>query len=120
MVFIYSICNFRLEGMMQLAKRQRYKHYWFGNVVNMVKRYPAIKNEGSIQSALFTMAIEKTLKEIEGKKDAESILELVDLLYFSKTCTMDGAALKLNISRRTAQRWSSDFIYSVGKNAGYV
>lgn len=95
------------------------KYYWYGNVKKMVFRYPAIKNENSLQAGIFTVAIEKTLKETEKMQNGSERIKAIKLIYFDKTKTIDGVALELNYSRRTVQSWMMSFINSVGRNAGY-
>lgn len=60
------------------------------------------------------LAIEDTLK----LKDGNYRMILVDLVFWRKTHTLNGAALELHTSERTAERWHNDFIHQVAKNFG--
>ena len=43
-------------------------------------------------------------------------MDLIDLVFWKQSHTLEGAAVKLNCSYRTARRYQSDFIYLVAKN----
>ena len=85
----------------------------------MVRRYPGIKNEKGIQAGIFWKAIEQALEDTAKLSDGELRLKAIQLIYFDKTDTIDGAALKVHASRRTVQRWCSAFINLVGRYAGF-
>ena len=55
-------------------------------------------------------AVESTLAH---KGTGRERLELIRLVYWANTHTLEGAALKLHISYWTAQRWNGDFIETV-------
>ena len=99
--------------------KARYKNYWYGLSQTMIRRYPGIKSERGIQSAIFTQAIEQALEDTARLNDGDSRIQVIKLIYFDKTDTIDGAALKVHASRRTVQRWSSAFVNMVGKYAGF-
>ena len=46
-------------------------------------------------------------------------LQMVDMVFWSQSHTLDGAALKLYVSKSTVERWHWEFIYQVGKNMGW-
>ena len=100
--------------------KSRYRNYWYGIVLKMLQRYPGIKDEETIQSSIFTMAINKALDETRELPDGELRITAMEMIYFKGTHSIDGAALELHSSRRTIQRWCSSFVYLVGKHAGYV
>ena len=85
----------------------------------MIRRYPELKNEKGIQPAIWADAIERALQDTANMTDGESRLQVIKLIHFDKTDTIDGAALKVHASRRTVQRWNSEFINMVGRYAGF-
>ena len=99
--------------------RTRYKNYWYVVAQTMLRRYPGIKNEKGFQAVIFTQAIEKVIEDTAKLPDGELRLKAIQLIYFDKTDTIDGASLKVHASRRTVQRWCSAFINSVGRYAGF-
>lgn len=62
-------------------------------------------------------AVESTLAH---KGTGRERLELIRLVYWANTHTLEGAALKLHISPRTAQRWNAEFVYLTGEKAGFM
>lgn len=104
-----------------MAKRKyRYTQYWRWIPVKMIQAYPAIKKDNSIQAQIFVCAIEKAIKATEEMRDGEARLRAVEMVYIDKSHNIDGAAAELFVSRRTAQRWLSNFCMQVARNAGYT
>lgn len=99
--------------------RQRYRNYWYGIVRDMIRRYPSLKNEHTIQSNIFVGAIENAIADTKSRQDGKEIIKAITLIYFDETTTIDGAALKLNVSRRTVQSWISTFVELTAKYAGF-
>lgn len=61
-------------------------------------------------------AVEKTAKMHDGKP----MLELVSMVYWKRSHTVNGAAIALNVSYTTANRWKRMFIYSVAEFYGLI
>lgn len=99
--------------------KPRYKHYWYGCSQTMIRRYPDLKNEKGIQPAIWFKAIENALEDTAGLEDGGDRVKTIRMINFQKTHTIDGAALEVGVSRRTVQRWNSEFVNLVGKNAGF-
>ena len=47
-------------------------------------------------------------------------LRLIDMVFWARTHTLEGAAQALNVSYRTARRWHRAFIFAVAENLGLV
>ena len=45
-------------------------------------------------------------------------LHLIDLVFWKKTHTLEGAAHECSVSTRTAQQWHADFIHEVARKFG--
>lgn len=73
----------------------------------------------TLQDAIFKAAINRALVDIGQLPDGDLRLKIVQMVYFDKTHTIDGAAEKVYTSTRTVQRWLSNFICTVGKYAGF-
>lgn len=58
-------------------------------------------------------AIEEALFELKKKPDGELRAKVIELMYFKKTHTVDGAALFIGRGRATVIRWQADFIREV-------
>jgi len=65
-------------------------------------------------------AVDRALDETRRMKDGELRVKLIDLVFWSKTHTLDGASLSLHVSEMTGRRWHTDFIRLVGKNLGLL
>lgn len=94
--------------------------YWYPNVLNMIKRYPGIKNEDTIQACIFTRAIERSIEDTLKLEYGDNRIKAIDMMCFRGTHSSEGVALELNFSSRTIQRWKRDFVYAVAKYAGYL
>lgn len=97
----------------------RPKYYWYGIVKKMVMKYPQLKVEKSLQASIYVVAIEKALEETKETENAKEKLEIIQKVLFDKRKTTAGAALDINYSERTAQRWINSFINLCGKNVGF-
>lgn len=83
---------------------------WWGYVKGMIRRYPEKVNRNEKRAV--NAAVEHT-KQME---DGEERMRLVDLVFWSGTHTLAGAAKKVHCSYETAQHWHADFIREVAKN----
>ena len=99
--------------------KQRWRHWWYGSVVNALKHYPGIKSDTSRMAQAHAKAIDAAIKETLEMDDGQLRIKAVDLIFFKRTCTVDGAALRVYASVRTVQRWTSAFIDLVGEKVGY-
>lgn len=72
------------------------------------------------QEEIVIKAVDDAISEILHHKDGEEIIQLITMVYFQKTHTVEGAGAKMFISRDTAWRKMSRFIQIVGKNMGYM
>lgn len=66
-------------------------------------------------------AVDAALRETRRRKQtgAERV-KLVDMVFFAKSHTLDGAAYALNVSYGTAKNWHNDFIKLVAKKYGLL
>jgi len=102
------------------VSKSRYSNYWYGIVLKMIKQYPEIKSDTSLQAYIFVRAIEKALQETKQLPDGELRVKSMEMIYFTEAVTIDGAAQRVNVSRGTMLRWSQSFVRMVARNAGYA
>lgn len=76
----------------------------------MVRRYPVKVNEDE------RIAVEKAIENTKKLVDGTDRLTVIELTYFKKTHTLEGAALKVPCSYDTAKKWHADFIWEVARN----
>lgn len=98
------------------------KYAWWAYVKAMIrqykaraKRYPELKRVELREFEAVQRAIDRTEKLPDGKWR----IKLLDKLYWQyNRKNIDGAAMDLYISRRTALRWSAEFTYLVAEEFG--
>ena len=95
---------------------------WWGYVKSFIRKYKFMKDltpedmTETEQKELDAVkaAMESTLLLNEG----ELRMKLVEIIFWKRTHTLEGAAMILHISERTARRWHTDFIRTVAKEFG--
>lgn len=58
-------------------------------------------------------AVENALAAMESLPGAPERRQLVELVYFTRRFTIEGAALEIYVCARTGQQWSDDFLLLV-------
>lgn len=88
---------------------------WWGYKKRVLREYPDFKNAGSHdrQTQREIEAVEKALSEVDDISK-----KLVELVFWKRTCDLEGAAQYLFISYRTARRRQEWVIVSVAENLG--
>lgn len=81
--------------------------------------------EGKIlkmESCVYIRRTEQVIRAIDHALSQVDSLhrEVIDLMFWRRTHTATGAALKLNASQATIYRWIDDVIVLVGKELGYL
>ncbi|WP_462385200.1 hypothetical protein [Intestinibacillus massiliensis] len=61
-------------------------------------------------------AVAAAIRETEGMKNGAHRLDLVRWVYWDRSHTLCGAAMKIHVSERTAKYWNADFIRLVERN----
>lgn len=64
-------------------------------------------------------AVYEALEALKGMPESERRICVIDLVYWRKSHTLQGAAIKCNVSYRTARRWNTEFIYLVAEKYGF-
>lgn len=65
-------------------------------------------------------AVSDAIGQTESLPDGEGRMNLLNLVFWSKTHTLAGAAMEVHCSYRTAQEWHKQFILLVAKNLGLL
>lgn len=65
-------------------------------------------------------AVSQAVSETASLQDGEERLKFIRLVFWDKTHTLEGAAMAVNCSDRTARRWHTDFIKCVARNYGLL
>ena len=92
---------------------------WWGYVRRVLYDYPKMRPATETEQRE-KAAVEAALEETEQLPDGETRLRLVGAVFFAQTHTLQGAAMRGNISYRTARRRQNEFILRVGKHMGLL
>lgn len=65
-------------------------------------------------------AVRQAAEETARHKDGALRMKLVDLVFWSRTHTLDGAIMECYVGQRTGWQWHGDFIRLVAKNLGLL
>jgi hypothetical protein len=65
-------------------------------------------------------AIELTVAQIRRRSDGGRIIQIVDLVDWKRTHTIEGAAQRVHVSERMASSLRAQFIFATAKNLGYL
>ena len=96
------------------------KHKWWGYVKAVIRDYPehceniARPQLEKRESDAVARAIEATLLLRNGAER----MELLDMVFFQKSYSLEGAAAARFVSYETAKRWHGDFITMVAAEMG--
>lgn len=107
--------------MNQEQKKKR-RYSWWPYIREVVREYPK-KNEAGKACAVAEReddAVQEALEETERMADGQNRLKLIRLLHWDRTHTLDGAALAIPCSRRTAAYWQREFFELVARNRGLL
>ena len=86
------------------------RYGWWGYAKHMARRWPDRLNENEYAAVAAAMA------ETERRKNGADRLKIVCMVLLEGSHTLEGAALTIPCSRRTAQRYHADFLHSVGRH----
>lgn len=92
--------------------------YWYPAIVDAIRNY---KCEGtSVREKEVKDAIRCVMEEVAKEQDGDIVLELIRLTWIEDRYTLGGATNTIpGLSRRTAERMRSKFVYRVGHKLGY-
>lgn len=65
-------------------------------------------------------AVLTAIQETKRRRGGQERLMLIDLVFWRRSKTLQGAAIELHVSGRTARRWHEDFIKAVAKHFGLL
>lgn len=92
------------------------RYGWWGYVKWMIRGY---KN-GALLTKAESEAVRDAVTETGQLVDGAERLKLVDMVLWKRTHTVQGAAMAIFVSDRTAQEWHRQFIRLVGQKRGLL
>ena len=66
------------------------------------------------------VAVRQAIEETKQRSGGKLRLRVIDMVLFNRSHTLQGAALEIHISRRTARRYHTEFIYLVAYYLGFI
>ena len=90
---------------------------------------PSESSRGTEQAALQILhgnserefqAVNSAIMATKTYKDGEIRLQMLNLIFWKQSHTLQGAALKVHVSGRTARRWHTEFIRLVASFYGLL
>lgn len=97
------------------------RYSWWGYIKAVIRRYPSLRDTEVSGVALREKeAVRAAVEATEQLDSGADRLLVVDLVFWSRTHTLEGAAMQVHVSERTARRWHTDFIILVGKYRGMM
>jgi len=97
------------------------RYSWWGYIKAVIRRYPSLTDAEVSGVALREKeAVRAAVEATERLDNGADRLMVVDLVFWSRTHTLEGAAMQVHVSERTARRWHTEFIMLVGKYRGML
>lgn len=98
------------------------KHYkWWGYIKDVVREYPGGRSSELSGVALREHeAVRKAVDDTLNTDGGASRLKVISMVHWERTRTLDGAALAVPCSGRTATYWQRRFFEDVAKNMGLL
>ena len=94
---------------------------WWGYVRQVLYAYPRLMNHTETETEEREKeAVEAALEGLIAWPDGKETLQIIADVFFQRDLTLTGAALRGNMSYRTARRRQNEFIRQVGKNMGLL
>lgn len=93
-------------------------HYsWWAYIKEIVQAYPTRIGVGlsGVAKREFD-AVQAAVEATERMSDGQNRLKVIQLTHWDWTHTLEGAALEIPCSRRTAMRWQRLFFEEVARN----
>lgn len=98
------------------------EHYpWWGYIKAIVRAYPdrAASSLSGVAKREYE-AVQAAVEATERIEGGQNRLMVIRLVYWDRTHTMEGAALMVPCSERTAKYWQRKFFETVARNRGLL
>ena len=92
------------------------RYGWGAYAKWMIRSYKG----GGLMTKAERAAVADAIAETEQLVDGAERLRLIDLVLWKRTHTLQGAAMAVYVSERTAQEWHRQFIRLVGQKRGLL
>lgn len=97
------------------------RYRWWGYIKSIIRNYPALRERDCQGVTLREReAVRRALEQTERMEDGQGRLRVIEMVLLKQTHTLEGAALMVPCSERTARRWHTEFIKLVAKEFGLL
>lgn len=97
------------------------RYRWWGYIKSIIRNYPTLEGKCCQGTTLREQAaVRRAIEQTERMENGGERLQVIDMVFFRQTHTLEGAALMVPCSDRTARRWHTDFIKMVAKEYGLM
>lgn len=97
------------------------RYDWWGYVKAIIRRYnPNDTGELTGVALRENEAVRAAVEQTERYPNGQERLAVIEMVFWKKTHTLEGAALMVPCSIRTAQEWHRQFIRLVARNFGLL
>ena len=101
---------------MSYGSRHSRNRGWWGYMKYLVRKYGSLKDKKTAGLEKREMdAVRRACEYTLRLRDGRDRMALVEIVFWKRTHNLQGAALKLSVSERTALRWHGDFIKAVAR-----
>ena len=84
-----------------------------------LREYPKAKKRNAPEDQTIIRAVEEALADQKENENGAARLRMVELFYFQRTHTMQGAAMECHYSRETIQKWNREILSAVNMALKY-
>lgn len=97
------------------------RYRWWGYIKAIIRNYPALENRSCQGVALKErQAVQAAIDQTRDMESGTERLQVIDLVFFKQTHTLEGAALMVPCSYDTAQKYHAQFIKLVARSFGLL
>ena len=105
------------EELKTISATPNYEAVGHGTNISKPTEQVALKLLPRVKQQEFD-AVREALQETEREPNGRHKIELIRLVYWKKSHTVDGAGYAIGVGARTARRWHAGFVYLVAEKYG--
>lgn len=97
------------------------RYPWWGYAKAIIRQYNGGKfTPASASQIAEYQAVREAVEQTEAMNGGKERIWLVRIVFWERTHTLEGAALEVHCSERTARRWHTEFILLVARKRGLL
>ena len=97
------------------------KYGWWGYAKWIIRQYPAREGKFIQGKALEEQtAVKRAIDQTKQMENGMERIQVIEMVFFRRTHTLEGAALMVPCSYDTAQKYHAQFIKAVARNMGLM